>query len=143
MTAPNRTPAEHRALAEKDLDALSALTPGTAAYSGRALAAIAHALCAVAEYLEPPPAPDIPGLPLGWRLTTHQQETGDRKWGFTLTIPGRDPESSRHRWDSSGTALVAGLRQADLIAAEVSAGDYADEDRPEYLESGYQPVPGS
>lgn len=118
MTTPQGlTPAEHRALAETDLDALSALTPGTTAYSGRALAAIAHALCAVAEYLEPPPAPEIPGLPLGWRLTTGQSETG--MWGYELSVPGREPASNRHRWSSSGAALVAGLRAADLIAAEI------------------------
>jgi hypothetical protein len=120
MTTPDLTPAEHRALAEKDLDALRTLTPGTAAYSGRALAAIAHALCAVAEYLEPPPAPDIPGLPLGWGLATEQSGTG--MWGYVLTIPdGR-------RWSSSGAALVAGLRAADLLAAEMGAGDYTSEE---------------
>lgn len=126
------TPAEHRAAAEKILDALKTRTAGTPAYASLAQAAIAHTLAAVAEYLEPPPVPDIPGLPLGWRLTTEQSEAGDRLWGYVLTIPGRegDPVSNRHRWHSSSAALIAGLKHADLIAAEMGAGDYATRDQP-------------
>lgn len=126
MTTDPLTPAERRELAEQNLEILATLTPGTTAYSGRAQAAIANAILELSSYaetlvkiLEPQPAPEIPGLPPGWRLTTEQSNMGERLWGYTLTIPGRPPLSNRHRWFTSAAALVAGLKQADLIAAEM------------------------
>lgn len=114
MTTPDPlTPAEHRAKAESSLRQLQTLGPGSLAWHGLAQAAIAHVLVAIAGYLEPPPEPDIPGLPLGWRLTTVQSGNGERKWGYELTRPGQNPECSPYRFGSSGTALIAGLRAAE------------------------------
>ena len=124
MTAGPLTPAERRELAEQNLEILATLTPGTTAYSGRAQAAIANAILELSSYaqalvgiLEPQPAPEIPGLPEGWQLTTEQSNVGKRLWGYTLTIPGRVPVSNRHRWFTSDAALVAGLEHARRIAA--------------------------
>lgn len=117
------TPAEHRAAAERELDALRGLTAGAPAWLGHAQAAIAHVLTAVAAYLEPPPVPDIPGLPPGWRLDTKQSEAGQQMWGWILTLPdGREERSDRHRWGTSAAALTAGLKAADEIRQN-SAGN--------------------
>lgn len=117
------TPAEHREKAEAYLRQLQNLGPGSMAWHGYAQAAIAHVLCAAAGYLEPPPEPDIPGLPLGWRLTTVQSEKGDRKWGYELTRPGRDPDFSQYRWGSSGGALLAGLEYAGTLPGNTEDGE--------------------
>jgi len=104
------TPAEHRTIAEKALDALKGTGgPGSMSYHGYALAAIGHVLAAIAGYLEPPPEPDIPGLPLGWRVTVRQGENGNRMWRYELTAPGRAPVVSRYQYKTNVTALAAGL----------------------------------
>ena len=113
--APAMTPAEHRAKAEDDLAALWSLDPASPGYHGHVLSAIAHVLAAVAEYLEPPPEQDIPGLPEGWRVTTAQSEKGNRLWGYVLTGPGTGTEHSPYRWGSSASALMAGLRYAGTV----------------------------
>jgi hypothetical protein len=113
------TPAQHRAMAEQALDNIANMAPGTSVYGQLTNKAIAHSLLAIATYLEPPPAPEIPGLPKGWKLTTAQSNFGERLWGYTLTVPGRPPASNRHRWKSSSAALVAGLKAAKMIAARM------------------------
>ena len=117
MTTPARTPAEHREAAERELDALRGYTAGAPSWHGHALCAIAHTLAAVAVYLEPPPEPDIPGLPAGYGLTVGKAADGEQRWGYTLTVPGCAPASTRHLWKSPGAALAAGLQAADEIAA--------------------------
>jgi hypothetical protein len=113
MTTPDPlTPAEHRAKAESCLRQLQNLGPGSLAWHGLAQAAIAHVLAAVAGYLEPPPEPDIPGLPAGWRVTTRENGTG--KWGYSLTAPDRAPAVSRYLWGTSVAALAAGLRDPSI-----------------------------
>lgn len=106
-----RTPSQHRDLAEQDL-ARRTTAPGTPAYTALTQSAIAHVLAAIAYYLEPPPAPEIPGLPPGWKLETRQSTDGDRLWGYILTSPAGIPDISRYRWGSSDTALTAGLSAA-------------------------------
>jgi hypothetical protein len=115
MTAPRQTPAQHRAQAEKDLDALRGHNPGDPAYLGLAMSAAAHVWAAVAAYLEPPPAPSIPGLPDGWRLDTRQSPDGDQMWRYELTSPAGRTETSRHLWRSNKTALGAGLAKAQHL----------------------------
>lgn len=117
--APPLTPAQHRAQAEANLDALRGLTAGAPAWHGHAQAAIAHVLAAVAAYLEPPPAPDIPGLPEGWRVTTAQSEKGAQLWRYELTGPGLETEFSQYCYGSSGSALVAGLKYAGTVPEPV------------------------
>ena len=114
------TPADHRAQAEAALDRMRGYAAGTTVYHGLVLSAIAHTLAAVAEYLEPPPVPQIPGLPAGWELDLHQAEAGERKWGYVLRGPDGREYVSRHRWDSSGGALVAGIQAANDNRDEVA-----------------------
>ena len=122
-TAPHHTSAGHRAAAEKDLDTrrVSGYSPSNAAYGNLTLSAAVHVLIGISEgldilaaYLEPPPVPQVPGLPAGWQIATDQDPAGSRKWGYTLTPPGRPPLSNRHRWDTSEGALTAGIRHAQL-----------------------------
>lgn len=123
MTVPEPlTPAEHRERAEAYLRQLQSSGPGSMAWHGLAQAAIAHAGIAISDgldtlaaYLEPPPEPDLPGLPLGWRVTTRQSGNGARKWGWVLTRPGREPESSEYRYESSPGAVMAGLKYAPTL----------------------------
>lgn len=124
MTTPALTPAEHRVLAEKNLDTMRGYGPGSPGYHGLALSAIAHILAAVAEYLEPPPDQGIPGLPAGWRLETQRSRAGSRLWGFMLTAPDGEPASSRYSWSSPETAVAAGIR----VARDVHAARYGQPD---------------
>jgi hypothetical protein len=118
MTAPPLTPAGHRAAAEKALDTMRPLPPGSATYDHLAKAAIAHALLAAVAYLEPPPAQDIPGLPPGWQLTASRAKTGEQLWGYKLTPPdGSTPVTNRHRWGTWGMAMNAGIDAAAKIMA--------------------------
>lgn len=118
------TPEEHRAQAERDLEVMREHSPAEPAYRGLVLSAIAHALLAVGAFLEPPPEPDIPGLPLGWRLETQQSGTGSRFWCYILTRPDQPrPSASRYQWGSSGAALMAGLRAAGEQAEREGLND--------------------
>lgn len=123
MTTP-LTPAEHRAQAEASLALLFRYAPSTDMYRNLALSAIAHVLAAVAEYLEPPQAQSVPGLPAGWRLETQQSGTGDRKWAYVLSAPGGNPHFSRYTWSASETALAAGLRAAREITIREQDGNH-------------------
>jgi len=115
-TEPRLTPAGHRARAEADLAARNPrYSPATDTYRALTLSAIAHTLAAIAYYLEPPPVPQVPGLPVGWQIATDQDPAGNHNWGYTLTPPdGRQPLSNRHRWGSSEAALTAGIQLAQL-----------------------------
>jgi hypothetical protein len=117
MTTPDPlTPAEHRAKAESCLRQLQTLGPGSLAWHGLAQAAIAHVLVAIAGYLEPPAEPDIPGLPLGWRVRTRSRQgrDGEERWGYVLTAPDRAPVTSPYKFGSSVAALAAGLRDPSI-----------------------------
>lgn len=118
MTTP-LTPAERRELAETNLQALGTLTAGTTAYNSRALTAVANSLIEISGWLqalvgilEPPPAPDVPGLPMGWKITADQNRSGSRMWGYILTAPDGRELTNRHRWGTYGGAIDAGVRAA-------------------------------
>lgn len=87
--------------------------PSTQAYQGLTLSAIANTLTAIAlMWFAQDQAPAIPGLPEGYRLDTHQDPDGDRKWGYVLTAPDGHAVTSRHLWGSSEGALSAGIQAA-------------------------------
>lgn len=118
------TPAEHRSRAEADLAAMRQYPPSTESYRGRALSAVAHVLAAIACYLEPPPEPDIPGLPPGWGITTRQKADGDQKWGYQLTAPdGASLPPLRCLWKSQELALAAGISDAKDRSARAGVLD--------------------
>lgn len=111
-TVDRMTPAEHRVKAEEALNAMRIYPPGSDAYHGLVMSAIAHVLVAVAVYLEPPPDPGIPGLPAGWKLDVRQSGIGDHSWGYALSPPDGERVVSRYDWKSSETALAAAVRAA-------------------------------
>jgi len=113
------TPAERRELAETNLQALGTLTAGTTAYNSRALTAVANSLIEISSWLqaltailEPPPVPEIPGLPPDWKITAEQNRAGSKLWGYILTTPDGRELSNRHRWSTYGGAIDAGVRAA-------------------------------
>jgi hypothetical protein len=80
---------------------------------GHALVAIGDTLAAILNRIEPA---EIPGLPAGYEITTRQTGNGNRKWRYELAGP-RMAYSSRYRYDTSETALTAGIRHARDDAA--------------------------
>jgi hypothetical protein len=106
------TPEQHRAQAEASLDQMRSLSAGSPAFHGLAQSAIAHVLAAVAAYLEPPPAPQLPGLPPGWEIETRQNRDGEHRWGYVLSGPGWPAFTSRFLWLRPEDALGAGIRRA-------------------------------
>lgn len=124
-----KTPAEHRAKAESDLRFLGNYGPGDAAYHGYALSAIARLFAVLVAYLEPQPLPQVPGLPPGWRIETQSRdsESGTR-WAYSLTAPDGTHRESRYLWNTSESALGAGI-----LAAQDDAGSSG---RPENRDQG-------
>ena len=112
------TPGEHRALAEADIAAMRRNAgPGTPQYHGLALSALAHILSAVAAYLEPPPPPDVPGMPSGWQISIRRSPVNSRFWGYTTTDPdGREWPASKFQWAEPENALAAGIKHARQIS---------------------------
>jgi hypothetical protein len=116
------TTAGNVAEAQAILDRLRdrSIGPGTQLYQNLAQRAIAHAVLAAAgvlgEILALLDGPSIPGLPKGYEITTRQTGNGNRKWRYELTGPGM-AYSSRYRYDTSETALSAGIRHARDDAA--------------------------
>jgi hypothetical protein len=135
MTTTPLTPAEHRAQAETDLAARNGFGPGTETYKSLTLSAIAHVLTAISHFLEPAPEPQVPGLPAGWGIATGQSEAGERKWRYKLAPPAGPFITSRYSWETSETALAAGIRYArgsiadaaDLAGTDTWAGSGMDE----------------
>jgi hypothetical protein len=129
------TPAEHRTAAEADLARRNGFPPSTEIYKNLTQSAIAHALTAIAFYLEPQPEPQVPGLPAGWGIATGQSEAGERKWRYKLAPPAGPFITSRYSWETSETALAAGIRYArgsiadaaDLAGTDTWAGSGMDE----------------
>jgi hypothetical protein len=117
-TTAELTPAENRARAAQALRQASGISPATELHRNLLLAAIAHELAAIAVLLEPPPVPQIPGLPAGWKLETAQAEKNNRLWGYILTSPAGRTIRSRFQWGYSETALKQGIRRANELAAE-------------------------
>ena len=118
------TAAEHRAMAEADIARMRHNgDPGDSRYHGLALSALAHVLSAMVSYLEPPPAPGIPGLPDGWEIQVRRSVTGRRLWGFLVTDPaGREWPPPRSQWGEPENALAAGIRYARERAMTVNGG---------------------
>jgi hypothetical protein len=110
--AGEMTPAEHRARAEAALARSAGIDPTTDLCRNLVLTSLAHTLAAVAAYLEPPPVPQIPGLPSGYTLDTRQAPGGERKWAYVLAFPDNEFHATRFRWEASETALAAGIRHA-------------------------------
>lgn len=132
MTTAHLTPAEHRTIAERNLATMAKISPGTDTYRNLMATAAIHVLISISqgldiltEYLEPPPAPDIPGLPPGWQLATGQGQDGERLWAYTLTPPDGEPVTSQHRW-----MLESGAVAAAIEAARKIAGGKADDEPP-------------
>jgi hypothetical protein len=120
--------AEHRAQAEQDLAMRRGQHAASDIYKNLTQSAIAHAGIAIGQLLEsfiPPPepeAPQVPGLPLGWKIATTQNPEGERWWRYELTPP--QPAGiivSRYRWAESETALAAGIRYANSARDGVEA----------------------
>jgi hypothetical protein len=80
-------------------------------YASLAQEAIAHTLTAIAMILDGQERPAVPGLPRGYDIATQQAPDGQHKWRYVLTGP-RLSCASRYRYDTSETALGAGIRHA-------------------------------
>jgi hypothetical protein len=110
------TPAENRARAAQAMRRAAGINPGADSYRSLVLTAVYHELAAISLLMEPPPAPQVPGLPIGYTLETIQAEKNNRLWGYVLTTPDGGKIRSRFQWSYSETALKQGIRHASELA---------------------------
>lgn len=122
------TPAENRQRAGEAMNRAAGVNPASPLYQHLVLTGIYHTLAAIATCMEPPPGPQIPGLPPGYGLATEQTTENDRKWRYVLTAPDSRVTASPYRWGYSETALTEGIRHAVIDWAALGGTKCAEED---------------
>jgi hypothetical protein len=125
-------PADHRVLADADINKMRALGPESPQWDALALSAQAHYFGAVAAYLDvltrvldPDDVTEAEvRLPGHRTVRAEQSAEGALKWGYVISGPGEPGQpSSRFVWDSKEAALAAGICAANgVLTASAARG---------------------